>query len=293
MNNVNTCWKALGASVQGVMHKRNRLPNQDGLAFSTDDKTTDGLPALIAVSDGHGSPSYFRSKRGAKLAVLCAKHLLFHISKTILQKQLYGKALEDGLRYDIPKKMVQFWVDQVLKDVKKRPYTKEEQKKIQAFRDSSSEVQKNIRPYGATLLAVLLTENFCMYFQLGDGEILQVASNNSVQRIFLKNDNCIANETHSLCEPEAWRNSYFLVQPMVDSEFPELILASTDGYSNSFVNDEEFLQVGTDMVRIMREQGKECVEACLSTWLDQASNTGSGDDVTVGILTCIDQEGAE
>jgi serine/threonine protein phosphatase PrpC len=65
---------------------------------------------------------------------------------------------------------------------------------------------------------------------------------------------------------------------------PVLILLATDGYANSFVNEAAFLQVGTDILEMIRADGLEAVQESLETWLSEASQAGSGDDITLGIL---------
>ena len=68
------------------------------------------------------------------------------------------------------------------------------------------------------------------------------------------------------------------------SELPALILVSTDGYANSFVDEAAFLQVGSDFLNVIRTDGLAEVQANLETWLSGASQAGSGDDITLGIL---------
>ncbi len=64
---------------------------------------------------------------------------------------------------------------------------------------------------------------------------------------------------------------------------PALILVSTDGYANSFADAAGFLQVGSDLLNILRAQGLDEVTANLDGWLTEASEQGSG-DVTLGLL---------
>ncbi len=64
---------------------------------------------------------------------------------------------------------------------------------------------------------------------------------------------------------------------------PALILVSTDGYANSFADDAGFLQVGSDLLNILRAQGLDEVTANLDGWPAEASEQGSG-DVTLGLL---------
>jgi len=137
--------------------------------------------------------------------------------------------------------------------------------------------------YGSTLLAVLVTESFILYLQLGDGDILAVSKTGKVSRPLPKDERLFANETTSLCIPDAWRDFRIGFQPLFGSP-PALILVSTDGYANSFRSEAGFLKVGTDLLRMIRSDGLEAVNESLEAWLTEASQVGSGDDITLGII---------
>jgi hypothetical protein len=75
-----------------------------------------------------------------------------------------------------------------------------------------------------------------------------------------------------------------LVLPLSGSKIPELILLSTDGYANCFVTEADFVQIGPDYQHMLREQGLAQVIAQLPAILQQASQRGSGDDITLGLI---------
>jgi len=86
---------------------------------------------------------------------------------------------------------------------------------------------------------------------------------------------------------EAWREVRLRFQANYGG-LPALIMAATDGYANSFVNDDAFRKVGSDILAIMREDSVRAVEENLLEWLDEASASGSGDDISLGILYRVD-----
>ena len=63
-----------------------------------------------------------------------------------------------------------------------------------------------------------------------------------------------------------------------------MILLSTDGYSNSFSDEEGFLQIGQDYFYMVRNAGLMNVAGQLPDFLRQTSERGSGDDISLGIL---------
>jgi len=281
--NLATSWSVLGKSVRGVSHIRTNRPNQDALALHSNRRS--GLPAIMVVSDGHGSPQYFRSDKGSRIAVHGTRHLLIQLSNAIHARNLSFLATCDLIQHSLRKIVTQFWIDQVKKDIEKNPFSVEELETLTYYQIDPGEA---VCVYGATLLAVLITGQYFIYLQLGDGDILQVSKAGDTERAFPKDENLIANETHSLSEPEAWRNVRVSCQPY-EVNSPALILVSTDGYSNSFASEEGFLKIGPDILNIIHRKGLSRINENLKSWLSQASEMGSGDDVTLGILSCIGQ----
>ncbi len=102
-------------------------------------------------------------------------------------------------------------------------------------------------------------------------------------RPFAHDPRLIANETTSLCMEHAAREVRVRFEAIVD-QGPSLILLSTDGYANSFINEEAFLKVGSDIFEMLCHEGAEVIAEGLPGWLAQASVAGSGDDISVGIL---------
>lgn len=276
--NIKPKWEALGNSVRGVSHIASNKPNQDAIQI---DNTSS--MALVAVSDGHGSQKYFRSERGSAIAVKVAQSLLQQCASSL------EKATVKDMNYMtavLGKKLCQCWVDEVNKDIEQHPFSHLEKETLEYY---GIALEEGFVVYGATLLASLVTDEYALCFQLGDGDILTVSETGMVERMFPPEESFITNETHSLSEPEAWRHSRVSLL-LLDSEFPTLIMLSTDGYSNSFSSDEGFEQVGSDMVSMIKDKGVAYVKENLNEWLKEASANGSRDDVTVGIMSSIKKE---
>jgi len=143
--------------------------------------------------------------------------------------------------------------------------------------------EESLVAYGATLLVAAVTEQFAVYLQLGDGEIITVSESGEVTRPLTKDDRLFGNETTSLCAPDAWRDFRVSFQPFVQMP-PALILLSTDGYPNSFRDESGFFKVGSDILNMIRENGLSFIKENLAGWLSDTTRAGSGDDVTLGIL---------
>ena len=254
-------WQVVGESVRGAVHERNGLPNQDAICWRP--ASGEGSSIVLAVADGHGSAKYSRSHIGASLAVESAAQLVQDfINRDFENLSLLKDATEDWL----PRALVRKWVEVVTDHLNADPLNEE-----------------SIVAYGATLIVAAVTEQFAVYLQLGDGEILTVSDSGEVTRPLTRDERLIANETTSLCAPDAWRDFRVSFQPLNHSS-PALILLSTDGYPNSFRHESGFFKVGSDILNMIREHGLDMVKDNLAVWLSDSTRAGSGDDVTLGIL---------
>lgn len=264
----------LKASVRGASHYRSGLPNQDA-ARVTGCKETPAL--MVALADGHGSPKSFRSQRGARMAVIVAQQVFGQLLKLDSPSQIKRWAEER-----LPEHLVRCWREQIDKLLKRKPFTQQELESLDASGRRQVEAQPYLA-YGSTLLAVVVAPTFILYLQLGDGDILTVSSKGSIERPLPKDDRLIANETTSLCSDMAWNEVQVSFQTLAGTP-PALIFVSTDGYANSYRDEAAFGQVALDMWAMLQEEGELAVKPHMNEWLDEASQQGSGDDISVGLI---------
>ncbi|MFN2108579.1 MAG: PP2C family serine/threonine-protein phosphatase [Anaerolineae bacterium] len=277
-------WRVVGRSVQGASHARGGMPNQDAIQWFPD--SGEGPPLILSLSDGHGSPRNFRSDVGAQCAVEAATSLMRELLLAGQPDPSKLSTIKRTAEERLPDEVVRRWRAAVARHLDEHPITQEELETLEKRRDAKARrsIEKDPQvAYGATLLSVLITSGFILYMQLGDGDILTVADNGEVTRPMTRDPRLIANETTSLCMHDAWREVQIKFQALYGPH-PALILLSTDGYANSFVNEEAFVKVGSDILDILRTDGLEIVEQSLSDWLKDASQAGSGDDITMGIV---------
>ena len=264
-------WASFGASVCGAAHQRHDLPNQDAIEFSPQ------MPGFLALSDGHGSSRCCRSERGARFAVSIAKRALLESAFPVEASLTTVKQWAED---SFPRHIVRAWREKVDDDLSADPLSDTECLSVGVTTTDTTPARL---AYGATLLVVLATERFLLFMQLGDGDILVVQRDGTVDRPVARDPRLIGNETTSLCSDTAEQDFRIQFQPLV-MDTPALILAATDGYANAFRDELSFRQVGTDLLQILREDGATVVQANLAQWLNEASASGSGDDITVGLL---------
>jgi hypothetical protein len=266
--------------------------NQDALRWWP--RSGAGSTLVLANSDGHGGARYVRSQIGAQLAVRTAVQVLSRdllaLSRsdtTKTENKLDLIQLKRTCEEWLPKVLVRRWQERVERHLRRYPLSHDERALVvhetHPVPAHTPKQSRGIRAYGATLLAVLITDTFHLYVQLGDGDILTVNAEGRVTRPPLPVDErLIGNETTSLCTPEAWRTVKLYFQPLINPP-PSLILLATDGYANSFVDGDAFEQVGADLLEALRSQGVDEISSDLPEWLWHTSISGSGDDITVAL----------
>ncbi len=286
-------WVMIGASVQGSSHKRAQLPNQDAIFAEPridlpPEVAVASPPLILAVSDGHGSPRSFRSETGANTAVQIAvertREFIDHFQSENLRHDLIRDITQKGL----PAEIVRSWKKEVLEHFDKYPFDDEEMRKVEAAVGSQANELKEDQglylAYGATLIVVAITESYILYLQIGDGDILVIGEDGETIEVPIPPDtSMIGNETASLCLPSAQNMFRSSFEPLGERH-PSLIAVSTDGYSNSFADTSSFQKIGPDFLKLIRAHGVEHVRREMRSWLDQASERGSGDDITLGLM---------
>jgi len=279
-------WKMAHASVRGSAHVRSGLPNQDAVQCSAiGGEGSSPEVAVAAVSDGHGGARHFRSQIGSSLAVSTAAGVLPGFLFLLRAPGTDGHSIDASQVRAAEKAIVDNWLAAVGSDLENHPFTEEELNQLQA--DDGPESRRAVETipvlaYGATLLVAAATDDLILFLQLGDGEILSVGGGGATTRPLPADRRLLGNQTTSLCQPDAWRE--FRSAWFSDPDLPALVLMSTDGYANSFRTDQDFLQIGSDYLAMIREQGIETLAGELPAILKEATQQGSGDDITLAIL---------
>jgi serine/threonine protein phosphatase PrpC len=285
-------WKVLGESVRGASHIRNDLPNQDAIKICEH-------PLILAVADGHGSTKCPHSDLGAQFAVNTAIETI----KQALTSGVSFLSSEDNLKELVPKNIHKLWKSKVDEHLEKNPVSETKNKECAEI-DLSTEVENNksyennsptdtpqtnknvYLPFGATLLILCITEKFAFFWQIGDGDIVIIQSDGILAKPIPIDDRLLGNETTSLCRTKAWQDfrSYFM--PIINP--PKAIFLVTDGYKNSFKEPEGFDKALEDIYSFIQMDGEDSVKANLADWLNEASQSGSGDDITLVVAYSVD-----
>lgn len=290
-------WQHVDASVEGASHKLSGKPNQDRILFYSKSENDSQFPIIMAIADGHGGEKYFRSDKGAELAVTTA----IEVCKGL--EQIPWDVIKERKNISLLcREIVLKWLEKVNTDLQINPISENEWNPQNSKRDlivkrpEAFTTNAASSAYGTTLLITAIYPSGILYIQIGDGDILVFDHKGDLEKPIPDDDRLIGNETTSLCQPEAWLD--FRTQSITIDEktqFPALVLMSSDGYKNSYTEERIFDNIGLDMLKLICEcprgieVGIDYIDQNLVSWLNKTSEKGSGDDISVGIICNIPQ----
>lgn len=279
-----TEWRIIGETVPGASHLRAGIPNQDAIFQQRESDRF--APLIVSIADGHGSPKCFRSDKGSRFVVKKAAQIVGEFLDGGRGNCDAAEIESKGKDY-LSKELVKKWKKTVEYHLKNNPFTEEELKTLEEKSGVQSRQLIEENPslaYGTTSLTAAIEENFILYLQLGDGDILNVSETGEVTKPLPADARLFANETTSMCSPNAEKDFRFFVQKITPENAPALLMLSTDGYVNSFSEEAGFLKAGSDFLELLGSEGFDFISENLKTWLEETTQTGSGDDTTVGIV---------
>jgi serine/threonine protein phosphatase PrpC len=266
-------WDVIGDSVIGYSHKLSNTNCQDFISY---EKLENGV--VIALADGHGSPSCMHSEIGSKLAVETAINTL---------KNIYNKVYNEKNKK--PKNIRLERIGKIIKSDKfKKNIENTWKKKVEDHHKTIYPVvyKTNYIKYGTTLVAALATEYFIIYIKIGDGDIFtySIEESETYKRI-IDQDKAISNFiVNSMCLDEAYKYIDIEFDNFYNKNPPFAILLCTDGYSNSFELDEEIFASIKNYYELTKVGDKENIQRTLNLELESMSKLKSKDDISFGIV---------
>ena len=191
-------WQIIGASVQGSSHVRSGLPCQDAHRYQIVDNCV-----IAVVADGLGSAS--QSDEGARLAV--SKAL------TVLEQVLVvhqPNTTEDWLQ------------------ILSRAFAQARQNLEQATEISGLP----LREYGTTLIVAVLTPTWLAIGHIGDGAVVALLENDTLETVSVPQRGEYANEVTPLTDQNALNLAYLSARPIA----VKAVAMLSDGLQNLAIN---------------------------------------------------------
>jgi serine/threonine protein phosphatase PrpC len=285
-----------GARVIGASHIRSGTECQDSFRIVDDDKAIKDV-IILAVADGHGSPAAEFSQDGSRIAVdvfcnLMADYCnMYRTGEGSILANI-GQKLKAGDNEYKPD------TDSLIVFLNREGQTKVAQTVIQEWREEVASFHRSemrldclkadgsfddallYRKYGSTLIGLVIASEFLFAFQLGDGDIVRVDTNEVEQVI--AGDKILGVETHSIGKLDAWK-SVLTKTARVDANegLPYAYFLTSDGFANSYATQEEYESTIKDYFGTILDHGVDAVKNNLPEWLSETSANGCGDDITM------------
>lgn len=262
-------WDCIGASAMGVAHRRRGTANEDAFRLV---RVASG--ASIVVSDGVGSAVCFRSNDGSRIAV--------DVAQSLAESVLESRVSLDSWIAAFPESACALWSAAVSAHMDATPFTEHELFEVSESAGNQGLSMIEDMPalaYGATLLLAIAKGNEVAVSQIGDGDILVVDSD-ATTSFPLSTDSIARGTSPSLGLPDS--ASHF--RSTLVRATPALVVASSDGWRNSFASAADVEAVGPDLLHMLAFDGFDAVHGSLPSWVSRATEDGSGDDVTLCLL---------
>lgn len=275
-----TSWVSLSASVCGAGHLREAAPNQDAIAV---EHAVDEGFVVVAVADGHGDIYHLRSAEGAGFAV---RALVDQVVADRCRLVNAEPARRLSVIREIFADVLKIWRQRVVDHHREQPVQPEEymsrglapEPAAAAALDAST--RGSLALYGSTLLAVAVWRSGGVAIRVGDGHVVVLGplGDSPVRAVFTDD---FGETTQSLCADDPCD---VMECVSLDVETMVAITISTDGYSKSFRQFEDFLANMQWVVRQIDNQPEGTRQEWLEDWLKEVSRDGSEDDVSFGLL---------
>ena len=268
----------IGSVVQGASHKRKGVECQDSYKIT---RLDEGV-AIVAVADGHGSQASPYSKTGSAIAVnVFCKEIETLYSGYQNDLDLLMTYLNRDGDTKIAQQIRKEWCDRVMANHKKNKRT------VEALPSGEIDTKQVYQQYGTTLLGLFVTPLFLFAFQIGDGDITFVSAEEV--KPLVASYKILGTETHSLSKSDAWEKAsaaVYRLESIVQGE--STILLSTDGFSNSYRNEQEYIIACKGYHNSIKQYGPKAIAHHLKEWLNETSEKGCGDDITL-MMICFNQ----
>ena len=260
----------------GKSHIQNNLSCEDYSAHYSDEKLS-----VIVISDGHGDKNCFRSAKGAKFACEIAINACRQFESITDHIDDIAHCDFESLVTSMESDIADNWKDKVLSDAQDHPFSDEElslaSEQAQGIYRSGQKLEK---AYGCTLIFAMSTRVFWLAIQIGDGKCVAAYPDGVFMEPIPPDENCLGNRSTSLCNSnakESFRHYYSNIKPVA-------AFVSSDGVEESF-DQAGLYNCFYSLAYWLKEEGYDATIFKLEDLLPKISEGGSGDDVSVAIMT--------
>lgn len=246
----------------------------------------DNSLSIAVISDGHGDGNCFRSAAGAKIACEICVSLLRQFQGITSHISDVNACNFEANVLSLEREIASRWKKKVLSDAASNPFAQDElQQATEELRAQYAKGQGIERAYGCTLIAAMVTRNYFLSIQIGDGKCVSAYPGGIFVEPVPHDENCVGNRSTSLCNRDAeksFRHYFSRILPLA-------AFVSSDGVEESFdaAGLYNFLY---SVAYWRRQEGAECASKKLKELLPKISEGGSGDDVSLSVFLSTEGE---
>lgn len=275
-------YKSFASSTIGADHIRRNVCCQDAVGKYEDDRMS-----IVAIADGHGSPQYFRSESGAKYAVdaaiECVKNFVDNVSideDNSAESILTHPKNRDIVMKDLQKSILVAWHKSIEQDYQENPFTDDEVKDLPDKYKERYASGAFESAYGATIIVAVVTSEFWLALQIGDGHCVIVNNEEKVYHPVPEDIECYDNITTSICQKTAQDSFRYYF----DTDIPIAIFLASDGVEDSYDYDEMLYALYRGIVVVFGKDFESGVKE-IDEFLPVITQKGKGDDTSMaGII---------
>lgn len=280
-------YKIFNCSRRGSSHIEKDIVCQDSSA-----KYYDANCRIFVVADGHGDPSCFRSNVGSKIICETFISALKVFKKNIIDSNLFDSLIgsnekTENIFYQLKVNIASEWIIKVNEHFKNNPLSDEEKSKLDDKANTYIQDDKVEKFYGTTFIGGILTKNYLILMQQGDGHCFIFDGKGNCEEPIPWDERCIANVTTSMCDSDVVES---IRHAMIDLNKNKIVacFAGSDGVEDSFPSIENTKIFYMDLIKTFinfKDLERNKFNKILENMLDELSRDGSGDDISVaGII---------
>lgn len=265
--------KVFHMSIQGFSHiKNDKICQDDSISYQDEDMS------IAIVCDGHGGDDYVRSDIGSTLAATVALESIKQFAHTMCVDDLFKD--KDTILQQLKSSIIANWRNAVEEHAKNHPFGQEELEKISEKAKKKYANGRVHSAYGTTLIAVLITKEYWIGLQIGDGRCVAINPAGEFKQPVPVDDKCFLNATTSICDSDAINSFHHFCS----RKLPIAVFVGTDGVEDSFKNDDQLHHLYRAICYGFVTTDFEKAKNDLYAYLPNLSKKGSGDDISISAI---------
>ena len=218
-------FRAFADYKKGYSHSKNGTDCEDYAKYHTD---SEGRFFVCAVCDGHSDNNCFRSAKGARFGCEAAIDVLSRFFELIYAEE--DNIIIDQLAEERLKKSIkQSWDQKVKDDIRENPIQEDELEFLSdRVRNYYLSGKGLLNIYGATLLAIGISKEYCITFHIGDGVMLLINEDGTYFDPLEEDEKSEMGAPASLCDPDLFTREHAF-RSKISNTIPVAGVVSSDG----------------------------------------------------------------